>query len=161
MKITPVNYNYTNQKVQKNNNQQNFGMIIKPEDIEPILKQVFSKGEDAFTEFCSALMGEAADLGKLRHNGEQITAQVVEGSDNLFKVVAQCGNTPGVSSEGFAGAVNGSKQAGREALERFVGAAKQAANNVNPAKGTIIGNRAREFSQRLKISDQQFNPQPK
>lgn len=158
MRITPVSYNYTNQKVQRNNNQPNFGLIMEAKDLEPILAQVYSKGRNAFNILCDTLASKAKELGKLRHDGKQITVKVIKGTgNNMFKVEATCEGIPGFSDE-FIGATDGTQDAGIHAADRLVTAIEQAAHNADPSKDNIISNKAREFAQRLKSSDGQFNP---
>jgi len=138
MRITPVsNYNYTNQKVQKNNNQPSFGMIIPKENLGEFIEKVSLKGPKTLEAFISALGNHAKELGLITHNNQQIVAEIVPNNDAFF-VRAMCRAKLGLSDT-VQSALGNTSDHGRELAYRLISALEQAAHNANPERNTCDG----------------------
>ena len=134
MRITPVsNYNYTNQKVQRNNNQPSFGMIIAKESLIPFIEKVSLKGPETLDAFESALNYAAEKLGRITHKGQQIVAKIELSKENVFFVHATCDTGSGVSDH-FSGALGNTADDGKNLAYRLELALKQAAHKANPER---------------------------
>lgn len=151
MKITPVNYNYTNQKGQKSNNQQNFGMILNPQGLNRILRQVYSKGE-AYNAFKKVVTSAAAELGELNHDGRPIIGTIRRHWRGKFTVMAKCETTYGYSDE-FKAALGNTAKDGEDAGYRLILAARQAAQNSRPMSFLKTACDAHELDRNIFSSD--------
>lgn len=95
MRITPVGNNYTNQKAQRSNNQQNFGMVPDTQTLEAYIKAL---NPEVQAHFWKQMAQYGSRIGKITHNGQEILARIEfmtvarrRRNISLFRVVASSG----------------------------------------------------------------------